>query len=268
MRLRIYSVAALAAAIITLLLLPEPARERLNAPLRDVFAPFFSGWRGLGTLLPDPDRESELLLLREQVARLNGELRQVQSLDRENRELRGLLGLRQRTPGTPQAARIIARNVNTWWQIIRIDRGASHNVTSGLPVITAEGLAGRVTSTSARTSDVLLLIDPGCRVAGFISRLNAYGIVQGRGAALREPALCRMDFIAREMSVMPGDEVLTSGLGGVFPRGLLIGYVRNVRPDPSGLYQSAEVLPAVDFRNLQHVFVLMNAVTPGVERGE
>jgi len=161
------------------------------------------------------------------------------------------------------AAQIAARDLTTWWQTARLDRGARDGVAPGLPVLAAEGLVGRVLEVSDRTADVMFLINPACRVAGVIPRVDAFGIVQGEGTGLRGPPLCRMDFIARETAVSPGDEVVSSGLGGVFPPGLLIGYVRQVRQDPAGLYQSAEILPAADFRNMRLVFVVSGTAAGG-----
>ncbi len=240
--------------------MPDPAARRLQAAARDALAPFMpdgSGWRRLRHTFDGRAREAEITKLREHVARLTVENRGLQARELENRELRRLLGLARQLPVRLQAAQIVARNLTTWWQTARLNRGARDGISAGMPVLAAEGLVGRVLEVSERTSDVLFLIDPACRVAGVIPRVDAYGIVQGEGMSLRGPPLCRMDFIAREMAVSPGDEVVTSGLGGAYPPGLLIGYVRQVRLDAAGLYQAAEILPAADFRNLSLVFMVL-----------
>lgn len=242
--------------------MPAPAARRLQSAVRDALAPFMTdgaGWRRLRQAFDGRPREAELIHLREQVSRLHMETRGLQALERENRELRRLLGLSRHMPYRLAAAQIAARDLTTWWQTARLDRGARDGVAPGLPVLAAEGLVGRVLEVSDRTADVMFLINPACRVAGVIPRVDAFGIVQGEGMSLRGPSLCRMDFIARETAVSPGDEVVSSGLGGVFPPGLLIGYVRQVRQDPAGLYQSAEILPAADFRNLRLVFLVSGA---------
>ncbi len=262
MRSAVYSIICAGLAVLSLWLLPEPATRRLHAAVRDAFAPFLTDWQGWSRLrraLDGPARDVEIVRLREQVARLTMETRGLQALERENRDLRKLLGLARNTPYRLQAAQIMARDLNSWWQTARLDRGAREGISPGVPVLAAEGLVGRVASVSDRTADVLFMIDPACRVAGVIPRVNAFGIVQGEGMRLRGPALCRMDFIARETAIGPGDEVVTSGLGGVFPAGLPIGYVRQVRLDATGLYQSAEILPAADFRDLHLVFLVMDA---------
>ena len=241
--------------ILALWLMPTPAAHRLQAAVRDTFTPF-TALNRLHQRFAQRPKESEIIQLHEQIAQLTLENRGLQALERENRELRRLLNLSRRMPYRIKAARIAMRDLTTWWQTARLDRGARDGITPGMPALAAEGLVGQVLEVSKRTADVTFLINPACRVAGMIPRVDAFGIVRGEGMSLRGPPLCRMDFIARDMDIRPGDEVVTSGLGGIFPPGLLIGYVRQTRQDPTGLYQSAEILPAADFRNLQMVFLV------------
>jgi rod shape-determining protein MreC len=249
--------------ILALWLMPAPTAHRLQAAVRDTFTPFTALNRLRQSFARRP-QESELVRLHEQIALLTLETRGLQALERENRELRRLLNLSRRMPYRIQAARVAMRDLTTWWQTARLDRGVRDGITPGMPVLAAEGLVGQVLEVSKRTADVTFLINPACRVAGMIPRVDAFGIVRGEGMSLRGPALCRMDFIARDTDISPGDEVVTSGLGGIFPPGLLIGYVRQTRQDATGLYQSAEILPAADFRNLHMVF-LVNSTETGTD---
>ena len=134
-----------------------------------------------------------------------------------------------------------------------------------MAAVTKEGLVGKVASASARTCEVLLLTDPSCRVSCRIPRTGGFGILAGTGVPLRGEATlemlcaagpCRLDFVSREQRLLEGYEVVTSGHGGVFPEGLLVGHVARTGVDPSGLYQQADVQPAAPLHALRHVFVV------------
>lgn len=242
--------------------MPEPVVSRFHSAIRDIFAPFTIDshvWRQTRKVFNKSQREDEMIRLRAEAARLSLENRGLLALERENAELRQMLGLARSSPYHFLTAQVAARDLNSWWQKVRLDCGTRQGASIGMPVVTADGLIGRVTDVSARTADVLFVIDPGSRVSCVISRINSFGIVQGKGLTARGPAVCGMDFIARDAAVLAGDEVVTSGLGGIFPPGLLVGYVRNVKLDAGGLYQTAEILPAVDFRNVKQVFLIMQS---------
>ena len=124
---------------------------------------------------------------------------------------------------------------------------------------------GKTVEVSHHTARVLLLTDPTCKVAAKFPRNGAVGILRGGGVSLTGKAMleilcapdpCRMDFIAKDAPLHRGDEVVTSGLGGVFPAGLTVGYMQSVYMDRSGLYQHADVVPAADMGVLNRVFVL------------
>lgn len=140
--------------------------------------------------------------------------------------------------------------------MVRLDQGITAGVKRDMPVVSGEGVVGRVVQATPRTADVLLLVDPSSKVSAKITRMDAFGIVRGQGVSLRGDPLCRMDFILKEADILPGDEVVTSGLGGVYPAGLVIGYVEKVYLDRSGLYQYADIVPAADLRALRFGFVI------------
>jgi len=99
-------------------------------------------------------------------------------------------------------------------------------------------------------------------VSARVVRTGAFGVVSGRGVRANGQVLCRMEFINRNLPAVPGDEVVTSGLGGVFPPGLPIGYVEHVERAPSGLYEEADVLPRADLGRMRYAFVLRRAAAP------
>lgn len=217
------------------------------------------GWatvRGLGGMAVEHQRMAV------EVARLQSEVRDLKSLERENEQLRAVLGFASRAERDLIPAEVIARGRDGWWQTLRINKGGAHGVAVNQAVISVDGLVGKVISVSAQTADVLLVSDPTCQVSAQILRSGAFGVVAGRGPQWDGTVICRMDFINKNIPVQPGDEVITSGLGGIFPRGLLIGYVDRVATDRSGLYQSADVISKADLGTLQYVFALRTA-TPG-----
>ena len=147
--------------------------------------------------------------------------------------------------------------------------GTDDGVGMGLPVVTTDGLIGCTVEVSAGTCEVLLITDPTCRVSGRFPRTDALGIVRGTGGTVLGdgPGLemlwgvnpCRMDYITPDQIVGEGDVVLTSGLGGVYPEGLVIGRVTKVYMDVSGLYQRADVATAATVGLLKYAFVILPA---------
>jgi rod shape-determining protein MreC len=246
--------------IVVLFNLPGSTIVRMNDFLRDATLPLSRPMAhllasGRGLFQNEPQTANNVQLLAE-ISQLRLELRQAQGLERENRALRQMLGLAAHVGRRLIAAEIIVRDVNAWWQMARLNKGLADGIALDMAVITPEGLAGRIVRISRTTSDVLFLVDPACRVSARLTRLDAFGIVRGQGVSWRGQASCRMDFISKTAQIMPGDEVVTSGLGDVYPSGLVIGHVDQVHLDPSGLYQSADIVPTSNFRSLDLMFVM------------
>jgi rod shape-determining protein MreC len=148
---------------------------------------------------------------------------------------------------------IVGLDVSPWFRSVLLDRGRDHGVRSGNPVITSQGVVGLVTATSGRAAKTMLVLDRQSSIDGIVQRSRARGIVRGRGTADLE-----FEFVTRGSDVEPGDVVITSGMGGVYPKGLKIGVVGNVE-DPAGrLLQTAQLEPAVDFSRLEQVFVMLH----------
>jgi len=243
--------------------LPVETTKSFSNAIRDVFAAQQVGFRQAKEWLRSFGRgKAELLdenrVLRVKIEELRDEIRQSKNLREENQELRDLLKLKATSKYTLLAAQLLARDVNGWWQMARIDKGADDGVQADLPVISPEGLAGQIVNVSRNSSDILFLTNPKVKIAARLARSEIFGIVRGQGVSWEGDAKCRMDFIVKGADINRADEVVTSGLGGVYPEGLVIGYVENVQVDPSGLFQYAEVIPAADFRLLDMVFVVFS----------
>lgn len=206
--------------------------------------------RGLGGITLENRRlASEVIALRNEVWALR-------ELERENMELRNQLAFLKKVRYELIPAEAIARDVSGWWQTIRLNKGRSHGVETNQAVITTDGVIGKTIDVSFRTCDVLLLSDVDCKVAVRINRINGFGVISGRGLSWNRRVELNMDFINKNLPVRSGDEVVTSGLGGVFPKGLVVGYVDKVTRAPSGLYQQAHIIPKADLNDLSYVFIV------------
>ena len=158
------------------------------------------------------------------------------------------------TFGVPlQPAEVVGHDVSPWFRSILIDRGRSSGVSSGMPVVTDSGLVGLVTAASRHAARAMLLLDRQSAVDGMVQRSRARGIVRGMGSGLLE-----FTFMVRGDDLQPGDEVITSGVGGAHPKGLRIGRVVEVHADAASLLHTATVRPAADFGRLEQVFVMLH----------
>ena len=163
-----------------------------------------------------------------------------------------LSGFRAKREVPMVPANVVAEDLSPWFQAVIIDQGSASGIGPGMPVITDSGVVGVVAGTTPGASKVLLILDPQSRVDVYVQRTRARGSVRGRSQHD-----CELAYVLREEDVRPGDLVLTSGLAAVYPKGLVVGEVSRVERQPYGLFQHAELRPAVDFRKLEEVFVIL-----------
>ena len=243
--------------------LPDSASRRVKGVVRDGISPLQAVLRGGVRELREISRYvrgiGDLALenraLSEEIVYLRGEMRMANELERDNQMLRDLLGFVQRFPNKLISCEVIGRDSTGWWQTARLDKGTLAGVAEARAVITPEGLIGRTESVSDRTADVLLLSDPACKVSVRLSRTGVFGVAEGLGAKPGEQPVCRMDYILQTADVQEGDEVVTSGLGGLFPKGLLVGRVAKVEMHEAELYQTAWIDSAANLGELEYGFV-------------
>jgi len=220
-------------------------------------------WGSVAELL---DARDENVALRSRVAQLEAELRKLAEVDLENVRLRRLLDYRPTIPGPIVTAQVVGWDAGTA-RTITIDRGTSDGVVKSRGVVTPDGVVGRVIEASAHAARVLLITDPNSGVAGLVQRTRAHGIVHGTvegGCALKN--------VKRTEDVQVGDHVVTSGLDGIFPKGLSIGKVTAVDKRGQGLFQNAQVAPGADLDGLEEVLVPLDAApveeAPGTDPGQ
>lgn len=249
---------SLALLLLDSLRLLQPAKDavaQLSTPLLRLFTGFGEGvasWGQYFRSLQEMEEENQSLqALVEQLAIENVRLQEAAI---ENEELRRLLEFKAAHPEFSMlAANIIGREPSTLIQSLILDRGSEDGIQKGMPVVTARGLVGQVVEVYPQASRVLLIIDATSSVTARIQKSRATGLVQGtpqRGLVMR--------FIPQEAEVEVGDILLTAGLGGRFPRGLVIGQVTAVSRSDVEVFQEAEVRPSVDFNRLEIVMIITN----------
>lgn len=181
----------------------------------------------------------------------------VKDLEKDNDELREILGKEENLRDfDPIQATVIARNPGQWEDLLVIDKGKVQGVQSNMAVITAQGLIGKVKSVKQFSSTIELLSNknPNNRISALIQgEENVIGSIEGYDTE-RDQLLVKR--IPNDMQVEEGSKVITSGLGGVFPKGLPIGEVKEIESDQYGLTQTAYVEPTADLYHLEHVIVV------------
>ncbi len=195
--------------------------------------------------------EKQNRALRDRLRSLEEEHRRDAEIELENRRLSRLLDFQSETPSQVVAARVIGKDASGVFESFVLDRGERDGIRPGMAVECADGVVGRIAQASPHGSRVLLLSDHNSGVDALVQRTRARGLVEG---ALSRS--CSMKYVKRGDEIDAGDVVVTSGLDGIFPKGILIGRVSNVTRKDFGLFQVAEVVPAVDFSKLEEVLVL------------
>ncbi|HZT08551.1 MAG TPA: rod shape-determining protein MreC [Chloroflexota bacterium] len=195
----------------------------------------------------------------EEINRLQAEVVQMQELELENRDLRRLLDLRGRAPlGSLLSVNVIAQDPLAIVQGVTVDRGSDDGVTVDAPVITWRGLVGRVVEVEPTASKVLLITDVNSAVSARIQNPDsrATGVVRGTG-----DGHLIMQYVPRSDVLRTGDLAITSGIGGVFPSGIVVGRVLQVRQRDVDVFQEALVEPAVDVRSLERLYIVLRRNT-------
>lgn len=199
---------------------------------------------------------AENIQLRREVARMSVDVQRSAALELENERLRRLLDIRARNPSLPMVAgTVVAAGRSPFSRTVRVDRGQVHGVTRGAPVLSEDGLVGRVQRVGFVSCEVVLVTDERISVDVTLARSRARGRL--RGARSGSTFGLRVRGLLRTDDVRPGDLVLTSGLSGVFPHGLVVGRVGRVETGAGAQEPLVEVQAAVDFDRLDEVLIVL-----------
>jgi rod shape-determining protein MreC len=232
-------------------LVTTPVQTAVAAIPRAAFGVWalYRDWKGV---------RAENRRLREEIRRLRVEALWVAEATEENGRLRRLLALRNRLPVATLPGEVIAREWGGWVRSLTVNRGRGDDVKRLTAVISPEGLVGRIVEVRLGASIVQVLTDPSSTVGAHVVRTRTPGIVEG------EPrGTIRFKYMAREgAGLVVGDGIVTSGLSGVFPRGVPIGRVRAIDDRGSALFHYALLTPVVDFARVDEVLLVTGERMP------
>lgn len=248
---------------VLILSLPPRATARLRLAVSSWFLPLFSltnASQQVPAKLADSGMSRhELLAENDRLTRENEQLRvlavQAAAMQRENDQLRTMIGWQRQSAWHLKLARVVTRDPANWWHTIQIDMGSRDGLTNNLPVITADGLVGRISSVGLYTAQVVLVGDPNCRVSALVQdSTHDMGVLIRSGSM--DTSLVKMSYLSSSANLKAGQDVVTSGLGGIFPAGIPIGKIVDAQTVEFGLASEARVKLNVNLGALEDVFIL------------
>ncbi len=259
--------------LLTIIVLKLPSRTaaQLKLVVSTLFLPLFGlasttqhlAEKSALTVLPRQELIRELDELSTTNARLRIESMELQDALRENERLRRLLHFKQSRPQwNLKPAHVVARDPANWWRSVQIDLGTLDGLSNNLPVLTPDGLVGRIAEVYSTRSRVVLLGDPNCRVSVVIPKAEdnpttQQGIVQSAANGPLDNNLVELNFLSLNKPLKAGQKVFTSGQGGIFPAGILVGEIAEFRTVEYGLYGEAQVKLAANLSGLEEVWILV-----------
>ncbi|MFA5146076.1 MAG: rod shape-determining protein MreC [Candidatus Omnitrophota bacterium] len=239
--------------IIFLVIRNDPGRFRIASV--DSASPVLKTVHGIPgaikRMIPFASFREENRLLRARIDYLSRRIEEMKSFAAENARLREILEFKKELPYATIAAQVIGRDPSNWSNSIIIDKGLNNGIRQNRAVLSVRGLVGRVVELGRRSSKILLISDPNSKVGVLIQRNRQGGILVGR-----PDGYCKMIYIALDADVKEGDVVFTAGLGSIFPRDVLVGYVESVDKEPGRLYKYAIVKPAQDLAKVEEVLCI------------
>lgn len=260
-----------AAAVIAVTLAVMSVLSYTSSPLVNVAnavaAPFRAAYTAVATWFNDKQNyykdttslEEENAALRRQLAEMEDAIRQAEADSAENVRLRELLNLREQRrdiTGNLEAALITEHTATNWTSALTLNKGSQHGVEAGDCVIDETGaIVGVISEVGVNWSRVLTLADTDTSMGAQVFRTGELGLAQGDFSLMEQNRL-RLDYLPADSQLLSGDLVVTSGLGGFYPSGLVIGSVEEVRLDDSGAASYAILAPKVDFDALVEVFII------------
>src|SRR5581483_4331211 len=256
-RLNIIAFVVLLLAVAGLFALSPRNTQKIQSAFLDFIAPFLKTGSALQTkitaireglkTLPQIEQENEQL--RVELKELKATNQMLRDLGLENNKLRRALEYRERSIFKLVPARIIARDATTWWNTVKVDRGFADGVEPDMPVLTEDGLVGKTTTVAEHASTVLLIADENCKVASNVEGSREQGIVKGERTSTNALPEISLNFLSKTADLKPGQKVYTSGVGGVYPSGILIGVIKQF--EVRALDGHATLVPAVDLTTIE-----------------
>ncbi len=220
----------------------------LNVKIIDKLGNTVSYFKGISRL------NSENEKLKEELLSARAQLSSLKLVEQENAQLSSLLKMQEEYSDLPTiGARVIAKDPGNWFTSFLIDKGANYGLKKNMAVITAEGLVGKITECGYNYSKVVSIIDDTDAVSAQSVRTNSVGYVT---ADFSEEAQCKMQYSESSSDILVGDEIVTSYISEIYPRGISIGHVKKLVTDDKTSMKYAIIEPSVDFSRLDHVLVI------------
>jgi len=199
--------------------------------------------------------QKENTLLKQRIGELQKEIGELRELALAKERIQNLLQFREKISPSMIAAEVIGQDPSSWFKSVTINKGEKDGVRKGMAVISPEGVIGQILKTGPYHSIVLLITDYNSAVDSIIQRTRAKTIVEGKGENR-----CQLKYLLRAEEVIVGDIVVTAGLSGNFPKGLMVGEIRKVEKAGQGIFQYAELVPSVDLTKLEEVLIIKESL--------
>ncbi len=246
-------------SLLSLGLKRSPALKRVEGLMISLTAPGLQGLQYVGESIKNLWQDYLYLVgVQQENAALRQRLQEYAQKEARYQEalqgltrLEALLDLKRQVALPVTGARVIAYDSSLWSRCALIDQGEAQGVKWGLPVLAPAGIVGRVVEAFPNYAKVMLIVDRNSGADAMIQRLRVRGILQGKGGNR-----CSLDYVPKSADVQVGDLVLASGLGGIYPKGLIFGKVTQANRKIPGVFQEIEVTPAVDLSALEEVVVV------------
>lgn len=262
---RPYYIALAVVVVVTVVVLKLPGRtaSQVKLAISGLFLPLFGlassaeqvAGRASTTSLPRAVLVEQLEQLQKENQQLRIRNMQWEPVMQENLRFRKHYAWEKQVSWKLKLARVVGRDPANWWRTIRIDAGLRDGVTTNCAVFTAEGLVGRVSEAGFAHSQVVLVGDPDCRVSVMVEETRDQGVVAPASSSPLDPMLVELSYLPRQTQLRAGQRVVTSGQGGVFPPGLVVGQLVDFRTVGYGLYHEGRVRLQVRMNALEEVWV-------------
>lgn len=225
----------------------------LKTPQEGVSSILRSGKNLLKSYILIVGKEEEIKRLKDNVKELEQERNRFIEVLSENKRLREILELKSKTTHYVTTATVFARDPTNWFQTLWIDKGSEAGIRKDMIAVTPSGVVGRIYKVFKDTANIILITDINSSLAVRLQTLRHEGILEGRGGDK-----CHLKYIPEGKEVRIGERVITSGLDGVYPQGLQVGYISNVIEKSGGLFQYIEVTPSQNPNKIEEVAILKN----------
>lgn len=256
------------AALAVVFLIDIPATRGIQTRVMQMLSPFIrlgaatesEVKRAVESPLDSATLRSTNERLQQEVERLRIIAKKYDVVLDENNKFRVMLSYKARWPLNLIPARVLRRSASNWWTTLIIDKGSIDGVGTDSPVITEGGLVGKTGKVALHTAEVMMLTDEECRVSARIEGTPSRGILSGERGALDVQPDLRLRFLDRTAKIEAGAKIFSTGDGGIFPAGLLLGTVKNI--EARDVSAEAVVIPAVNFSLLEDVFIVQPEPAP------